>query len=340
MRYEPLTIQTPAGRTVIMAYQIDGGGLMQPRDTIVRGPVPPASVTRSRGDARPKPTPIAFRASIPSNSLTNAYAEARITIEAAKAAIRISWHGGAANTAALTRYAMEPDGPDTIMLTLEWLPAGPAEHLGERITLNDTAWTAEANTTATATLAPNTSPIFDRPTTDVIRVTRGSGSNRYLGSTPIGGTPYDPVEVDILAVIRPSATPTSSAAFGLLIGGTGGQFTSLELGAVTLSLLNVDGWAAIANATLNLAPVAGEWFAFRLHARRGGPNLTLTGRAWSRRTHPNGEPTTWQITGTRTFAADLTKAGASVGLSTPAQYVDIAHLATAYAGAMAPTVRL
>lgn len=334
MRLVPLTLYPPTGAATTHDYYTVRDTHAE-RAAIPDGPSVGGAITRLHGDRLPRPAPQTFAVEIPAATLADAYTAGRALIEAAKTAARVTWYAGAFDVAAVLRASIEPAGPDSVTVTLELLPSAAPTHYGLMLPVHTTTgWTARTGTTLAAVNAANTNPALCRPTTPALNATAATGTGYWTATHPIDAQPYDPDAVEILAVIRSSVTPGGGNGFGLLIE-TPTTKTAAYITATTSLLLNRDAYAVIASATNNPAPVAGEWWTFRVRATRVDAATTrLDLKAWSRRTHPTGEPAAWQVTATRAASDDPHAAGpymAGIG-----QYVEVARMTTGTGGAPAP----
>lgn len=316
-----------------------------PRAVNTLGPIAGSAIARVRGDRLPAPAPRTFEVEVAGATLADAYTAARQLIREARAAQHVAWHGGVFPVDALTAAAVNPASHNTVRATLEFLPAEYPKHYGmDKAVDTNTGWTAISGTTRQTTGAPNSAHPFPRPAMNVMRLTGTIGPAFYAATTPITGPPYDSDDIDVTAVIRTRYAPASNIeGVGVVLRGSG-QGIYLVVTRQWLGISEEAGGTALALASPNpnYLPGALEWWALRLRAKRASPGqYTYSGKAWSRRTHPDGEPEAWSVT-TAPYATPplLAAGGAATGLGVAGAYADIAYLAVGFSGAPAPSVRL
>lgn len=339
MKLIPLTIYHPTDPPAILDFYTSDGRV-GPRAATADGPNPSAAITRTRGDLLPQPATVSFTAEITAADLTAAYTAARAIAATAKGAIRVTYYAGAFNVATLTRYSMEPAGPDSVTLNLEFLPTATPTHYG--LTLpTDTVdgWSPYAAQSFTDTPVINTSPALPRPDMRMLQLRRtGAGAGYYGALRTISGAPYDPSDMEFFAIARATSVPAAGDGFGILAAPAA---VALYVSSTHLVLLNRDAYATLATAAMPALPAqAGEYWAFRLRITRETPaRVRYFGKAWSRRSHPNGEPAAWQVTATRNTPTDPTFTGPYYTLPI-GHGVDVAMMTTGTGAAPAPSIRL
>lgn len=328
----PLTITTSSGTTSVAWYR--QRGVQDPRAARATGPTTGGSITRLAGDLLPVPATIAFDVIVPPDAgdpdtLEAAYTAAYDLLETARAATRVTWHGGAVNVHPLVRASMTPDGPAEILLTLEWIPKSP--NPGPLLDGLALTWTARTGTSTTRETITNEHPAFTRPAAPAQRVTYTGSASYHRATIDLTDAPATPDEIDVAAILRPNYTPGGGSGIGITLGNSGNA-ACLNVGAANLTLLDYNAYAVKATSTPNYAVAAGETWALRMHARRdSATTYTVQGRAWSARTHPSGEPSTWLVTTTGWSLSDLTRAGAG-GAIPSGQHVDVLALRVAFDG--------
>lgn len=328
----PLTITTSSGTTSVAWYR--QREWQDPRAARATGPTTGGSITRLAGDLLPVPAPVAFDVIVPPaagdpNTLDAAYSAAYDLLEQARAATRVTWHGGAVDVHPLIRASMTPDGPAEILLTLEWIPKGP--NPGPLLDGMTRAWTARTGTSTSREVITNDHPAFTRPSAPAQRVTYTGSANYHRATIDLADAPATPDEIDVAAILRPNYTPGGGSGIGVTLGNSTNA-ACLNVGSTTVTLQDYNAYAVKATASPSYAVAAGETWALRMHAKRDGVNTyTVQGRAWSARTHPSGEPGAWLVTATGWSLADLTRAGAG-GAIPSSQHVDVLAFRVAFDG--------